>query len=401
MLFFLALVLDFFLAASGALVPDRVSRIKESIDAPPAGWTRIDRAPPHLSVRLRIALMQGQFDELERRLYEISDPDHARYGAHMTKQDVESLVRPRSTTLALVDEWLATFGFNTTTLDRSPAEDWVTLTVPVLILEQMLDTEYFIWRHDDGELLARTTSYSLPGYLHEHVELIQPTTMFARSPKRVARPAEDKHAVDSDCGTMITLACLRQLYSADGYTPRAPKKNAIGITGFLDQYANHKDLASFYRDQLPEAEGSSFRFVSVNGGANNQSLSAAGEEANLDVQYALGLAYPTPGTFWSTAGNGPFHPDARVHDPDNEPYMTWLDHVLRSDRLPQTITTSYADDEQTVPSAYARRVCKRFAELGASAVSPPGRINTRTHGRLSRCLGDICERRLRCRGRRS
>lgn len=37
--------------------------------------------------------------------------------------------------------------------------------------------------------------------------------------------------------------------------------------------------------------------------------------------------------------------------------------------IPQTISTSYGDDEQTVPESYAKRVCSEFAQLGARGVS--------------------------------
>ena len=36
---------------------------------------------------------------------------------------------------------------------------------------------------------------------------------------------------------------------------------------------------------------------------------------------------------------------------------------------PQVVSTSYDDNEQTVPKDYAIRVCKMFAELGARGVS--------------------------------
>ena len=45
------------------------------------------------------------------------------------------------------------------------------------------------------------------------------------------------------------------------------------------------------------------------GGLNNQTLAEAGAEANLDIQFGLGLSYPTPGTFWSVGGRPPFKPD--------------------------------------------------------------------------------------------
>jgi tripeptidyl-peptidase-1 len=51
-------------------------------------------------------------------------------------------------------------------------------------------------------------------------------------------------------------------------------------------------LQSFYADQRPDALNTSFNFVSVNGGINDQNLTLSGAEAALDVQFAFGLSYP-------------------------------------------------------------------------------------------------------------
>ena len=53
----------------------------------------------------------------------------------------------------------------------------------------------------------------------------------------------------------------------------------------------------------------------------------------------------------------------------NEPYLQFLNAVLDIDTLPQIISSSYGDDEQTVPEAYAKKVCKLFAQLGAKGTS--------------------------------
>ena len=72
--------------------------------------------------------------------------------------------------------------------------------------------------------------------------------------------------VDLSCNETVTVKCLQQLYNAVGYVPKIPEKeNRIGVTGFLEQYANIEDLNTFYSDQVPQAVGSSFEFISVNG----------------------------------------------------------------------------------------------------------------------------------------
>lgn len=71
-----------------------------------------------------------------------------------------------------------------------------------------------------------------------------------------------------------------------------------------------QDLQSFFADQRPDAVNSTFKVISVAGnliirsslhngshilplgGLNNQSLAAAGDEADLDVEFAFGLSHP-------------------------------------------------------------------------------------------------------------
>lgn len=98
-------------------------------------------------------------------------------------------------------------------------------------------------------------------------------------------------------------------------------------------------------------------------------------EAALDVQEALGIVKSAPGTFWSTAGIPPVWPDellsaeANSQGVGNEPYLEWLQYVLAQKTVPYVISTSYDDDEQTVPFSYATRVCNDFAKLGARGVT--------------------------------
>ena len=53
----------------------------------------------------------------------------------------------------------------------------------------------------------------------------------------------------------------------------------------------------------------------------------------------------------------------------NEPYADFLQYILNLDNIPPVISSSYGDDEQTVPESFAIRVCSSFAQLGARGVS--------------------------------
>jgi tripeptidyl-peptidase I len=95
-------------------------------------------------------------------------------------------------------------------------------------------------------------------------------------------------------------------------------------------------------------------------------------EANLDIQYAVSLSYKVPVNYYSTGGRGILVPDldqADINMDSNEPYLDFLHYILQQDVLPQTITTSYGEDEQSVPASYAQEVCSMFGQLGARGVS--------------------------------
>ncbi|KAF8914260.1 subtilisin-like protein [Gymnopilus junonius] len=369
-------------------------KVKEEI-YPPRGWVKHSRPHPDHPISLRIGLPQHNFPLLEQHLYEVSDPEHPRYGEYLSKEEVEALAAPRPESLNALDKWLAGFDFKEEDLVRSPAKDWITITIPISLAEKMLDTTYHVWEHtDSGDQLVRTTRYSLPGDLHGHVDVIQPTTMFGRYRRdratifRVEEITDELEkvmtkvlppvvnavsgiTVDQSCNSTITISCLQQLYNAVGYVASANPENSIGATGYLEEFANLQDLRTFYAEQRPDALNSTFKFVSVKGGLNTQNLSQAGGEANLDTQFAFGLSHPIPPTFFSTAGRPPFDADARTPTDTNEPYTDWLDFILsQPDKdIPRTISTSYGDDEQTVPKDFATRACAEFAKLGARGVT--------------------------------
>ncbi|KAH9005504.1 tripeptidyl peptidase A [Lactarius hatsudake] len=363
-------------------------KLRETIE-PPRNWVDLGPAPPAHVIPLRIALPQARFPELEQHLAEISDPFHSRYGKYLSKEEVEALVAPHASSVDAVHEWLESYGIQKEACHRSPAGDLVTVRLPVAQAEEMLGTEFRVWKHtQDDDILVRTTGYSLPAHLDKHIELIQPTTAFNRakgqrttfrfSPALNVAPlssnnkisvAESGLTVDASCNTTVTVSCLKQLYNAVGYVPRAT--NSIAITAYSEQYANIADLQAFYAEQVPQAVNSLINFASVQGGLNSQDPSQAGAEANLDVQFGFGISYPIPRTFYSTGGTTPSVPDANTPTKTNEPYGEWLDYVLAQEEgtLPLVISTSYGDDEQTVPRLLALRLCEEFVQLGARGVS--------------------------------
>lgn len=127
------------------------------------------------TISLRIGVKQGDFNELERQLYEVSDPDHHRYGQHLSADEVSALVAPSEDSLSAVHEWLEDNNIRLDQVEYTAAKDWVVVALPVSEIEELLDTEYHVYENDAGSQIVRTTHYSLPKSLHSHIDVIQPT----------------------------------------------------------------------------------------------------------------------------------------------------------------------------------------------------------------------------------
>ncbi|KAF2708828.1 subtilisin-like protein [Pleomassaria siparia CBS 279.74] len=358
----------------------------------PRGWTQKGRAPKSQMLAFQIGVKQGDFAELERQLYEVSDPSHPRYGQHLSHEQVNEIVKPKDEALDLVHEWLLSNGVNA--FDYSPSKDWINIKISIEDAERLLDTEYSTYVHVDGTEAPRTTKWSLPLHLHEHIDTIQPTTSFMRikknavdyvlSDNKVYIPADYKPPTDQTLARVCTIngttpECFKTLYKTLGYKPKALSKNKIAFNNFLGEVPIRPDAKLFLEKYEPSAVSGAqeFKFISIDGGPQqdgnltaDQLAEGTSREANLDVQTILGMTYPMSVIAYTTGGEPPQIPDAATGDPPgNEPYLAWVTYVLKQEDLPQVVSTSYGDDEQTVPIAFAKRVCSDFAQLGARGVS--------------------------------
>ena len=134
-------------------------------------------------------------------------------------------------------------------LTRSSSGDWISLSLPVGQLEQMLGTKYHVYKHSTTETtVIRTISYSLPAILHDHITVVTPSTYFGHlKPQdktsfiQLSGDRANDSAVSPTCETQITPSCLDALYNIS-YTPVSTKSNSLGVTGYLNQYVNHADL---------------------------------------------------------------------------------------------------------------------------------------------------------------
>jgi tripeptidyl-peptidase I len=121
--------------------------------------------------------------------------------------------------------------------------------MPIRVAEQLLNTSYSVWSHVSGDSIVRTTYYNLPKNLHEHIDVIQPTTSFGLfKPQRVTSFIEEdapvlvdttaqvlsstNTTVNASCNSTITPQCLYQLYDIN-YNGSFSSGNSIATANYL------------------------------------------------------------------------------------------------------------------------------------------------------------------------
>ena len=137
---------------------------------------------------------------------------------------------PTDETLTQVHDWLCGNGIEENQLEYSHTKDWIKVALPVSKVEELLDTQYSVFKHRDGSHIVRTSEWSLPVHLHEHIQTIQPTNSFFQPrPKRstlmrlpavedaqelvASVPPPNKATIAEVCNvTNVTPTCLRTLY---------------------------------------------------------------------------------------------------------------------------------------------------------------------------------------------
>ncbi|KAK8879682.1 subtilisin-like protein [Apiospora arundinis] len=380
----------------------------------PAGWKRLKNALPDEVLDLSLELQQPRMAALKERLDTISDPNHADYGHHLTKEDLRKYQVPDQYGAQMILSWLNEGSVHDAVIKGSS----IHFSSSAATINRLFGTSIGHYAFDNA-IYLRAMSYSIPSHLGTHIRFLHPLSHFAKpiaSRRRRAIKREDHHRrrpastgltdmvrrdtsytsykhphqwnsgiQQQPCPDQVNPHCLRKLLglpairnqSARCHAPQAPKVR-YAVAGFLEQYAHHNDISSFLQRFAPEvqsASGGSYNFTVqlLNNADNPQGPpDTAGPEASLDLEYALALGYPSEITYYLSGGRAAVVDDngTEVNSPTssrNEPFLELLQDLLslEDDAIPHVLSISYSDDENTVPPAYAAKVCDQFAQLAA------------------------------------
>jgi len=286
-------------------------------------WDWHSRASGHESVELTFALKQQNLEQLEKVLLEVSEPTSAKYGQHLSRDEVNALVAPSSDDVTAVLNWLQQ-------VDGEVQEhsDFFTLVTNVSQAEFLLGGQYHEYRHPSTgfSALRMQTKPILPDSVKMALDFVSPTNQ--QLPRKL--PVRVSHDLAST-GFKNTPTTLRKMYSI-GDVEASSSRNRQAVTGFLEQHRTNVDLQRFFSGNYKKAKG---RKISITVGDGKDEKHTGGQiEAELDTQYIMAIGGNVETEFWSFVGRAP-------NEPENEPFLKFL-----------TTLSSTSDDE--VPLVISR-----------------------------------------------
>lgn len=357
--------------ASPSPLAARSMQLHETRETIPAGFVQSGAAPADQMLELQFGLVQNNPKGLEDALYSVSTPSSASYGQFLSKEEVEAFVAPTQETVDKVQAFLSANGLSSAPV--SPAGDWIAVNMTVSQANDLFATQFSTFTHvSSGTNSVRTLEYSIPSDLAGHLDFVHPTitfpTQLSKKPlvmipvPNSVKPTVNltSDAVPASCDSVVTPACLEALYGIP--TARATQSsNVLGVSGFIDQFANQADLRTFLGGLRPDLPATTtFTLQTLDGGQNTQTLADAGIEADLDTQYTIGVASGVPVTFISVGDNtrdGVFG------------FLDIINFLLGQSAPPHVLTTSYGSNEADVSRAVANNLCNAYAQLGARGTS--------------------------------
>ncbi|KZV99461.1 family S53 protease [Exidia glandulosa HHB12029] len=369
---FRSLVLFALLAAVAAAPAQRQKAVHER-KILPSSFSRVGAANSTQALTMRLGLKNKDTAGLIDALMRVSDPASEFFGQHLSQAEVNAFLGPTPETKSAVNAWLAENGIKTKTV--SPAGDWIEFTLPVKQANELFDADFTVFKHNaDGSEAVRTLQYSLPVDLQDKIAVLSPGVSFGAMSKgpKVKRQLgkvslAKRQSVPAGCDTTITPACLQALYGIP--TTRATQAtNVLGVAGFINQWASHSDLSQFLNSLRPDAANGTFTVQTLDGGVNVDLPGGilAGIEADLDIQYTVGVATAVKNVFISA---GTFNND------DLSGFLDMINFLLGQSAPPQVLTTSYGANEADVSPAMAqyvalsKQLCTAYTALGARGTS--------------------------------
>lgn len=305
-------------------------------------WIQNKRADGSELHEVVFAIKQRNLDLLDTILMEVSDPTNPRYGQHLTFEQVGMLTTNTQATEQIV-AWLNEH--HVTVVHTTKRGEYIKARAPVGTWEQLLGTEFYQYQHPKLGSVVRSEIYNLPASKEELLSAVFNTVQF---PEEVAPKIVTSSPSLRAAGT-TTPDLLNSFYHITSNNGNG--KGSQSLYASLDQYYSPADLATFQNKfNLPHDEVDTVIGGHEDDGKCRNPNNCA--EANLDVQYMMGVSQNVPTTYWYA-----------------DTFLGWIHTVADTTNPPLVHSISYGSIEDSYPTSLANAFNTEAKKLGVIGVT--------------------------------
>jgi len=317
-------------------------------------WVQKERATKHLMhLTIGLRINTDRYAELERTFWEVSNPQHAKYGQYLSQDDVTRLLAVPQERADGVSQYFMQAG--AISAEVSPNRDAIQLTIPAQAAESALNTKLHHFEHSTNSrvrIVRASQRYALPAHIADDVTIVGELMQFPRLPlesltKLSANESGWPNACDAPaCRNLITPAVLAQRYKFPLTPTPSTASNSMAVAEFQGQYYSDSDIKKFSTSCDRDVT------VDANIGKNRES---AGVESELDIEYIKGVSPAIPLTVVYNAQYS---------------LLQWVNQISALESPPLVHSVSYGNDEVQQSGADYMRTCNTaFMKAGARGIS--------------------------------
>jgi tripeptidyl-peptidase-1 len=290
--------------------------LSEAPDLQKAGYNVVGPVDDSVTMKIAVALTRSNDDKLSSIVSQVSDPKHPRYGKYLTTDEAQHLTRPSTESSLAVQSWLLEHEVE---FKVSGKGHTITLEPTVEQSAKMFGAKFVeVFNPQIKKTAVVGDKIVIPDKLKAHVESVFGVHELPLPPRKLPTVSASPAAV--------TPQVIAEFYGVKNFTVVGDTKNRIGVVEFQGQLMSQKDLTTFFQKYVPgfkTGDDQVYKYVSD----KNQ---GEGVEANLDVQYAMGVAPGVKTEMWQYAGYS-FCTDLK----------TWTTGILGTTNPPTVFTVSY------------------------------------------------------------
>ena len=316
-------------------------------------------------------IQQNNIEKLTEILDDISDPTSTNYGKHMTGAEIADLTGNPVARDEVVSYLLSA---GASIVSETLYGEYITASAPVSVWEEVLDTEFFAYslpsRSDEERNYIRAEKYSVPIFLHPHVEsvfnTIQMPSTQALSPEEFPpTPSKKFHPqlqIDPTSSSVIKIPSsiitrfmkpwmLNEEYNIDSNLGHPLATQAV--LGLSQQYFCPQDLNAFQTafnlPMQPLQSSIGGHIATTKNCSSNQSICGL---SNMNIQYMIAMSR-SPTTY--------YHTDLGL--------SAWLLEVSSTSNPPRVISISYLLDESDITVSEFEAFNTQAIKLGLMGVT--------------------------------